>query len=429
MRYDAWSRMQEGDQATLGGFDVGGCAQALCQQGPHVALAKPQPVPQGAKSAQALERWKLRDQLRVLQPGRQQRNCGVAPVQHIHVGPGWQRGLATCKSVPNCPVCSARLRAARTEDVQKAITWWTEQQRCRVSMLTLTIRHARIHDLRKLRRGLTECWRELWTGREGRALRRDMAHYVRALDVTWGPNGWHPHLHVLVLHDEEDLDLDWLNAVRRRWAALVEQRLGRAFRPRTDSVGVHLTVNPPRAEYLLKLGLEVSEITSKTAAPGHYGSWEIARAAVAEANSGTTDTTWRHLWWYWANAMKGARHLTWSKHLRRAIKLSEDERFTAEQLELDLELVKEDPWILSLPQRDWLQVFGSHWAGTSSEWMHRPSVLLNKSRQGLEPTLAYLKHCGVELVGIRRVEVDGKTYAILSLRRRTIEQHLARMQC
>lgn len=429
MRYDAWSHCVEGDQGSLGGFLVGPQTLALKLQGPHQAQPTPQAIPKGAHSRQALERWKLRDQLRPIQPGKQQRCCGVAPVQHVHVGPGWQRGLATCKSVPSCPVCSARLRSARTEDVQKAITWWTEQSRCRVSMLTLTIRHSRFHDLRKLRRGLTECWRQLWMGRDGRRLRQDIAHFIRALDVTWGPCGWHPHLHVLVLHDEDDLDEDWLAEVRARWASVVQEVLGKACRPRTDKVGVHLKDNPPRAEYLLKLGLEVSEITAKHAAPGHYGPWDIARLAVEEGKRPGADWNWRHLWSYWSRSMRGARHLTWSRHLRKAIQLSEDERFAAEQLELDLELVKDEPWMLSMQAADWLQVMGTQWSATQSAYMHRPSVLLAKTRQGLEETLAYLKHCGVEPRVVRRVEIEGKQTAIISLRRRTVHQHLEAMRC
>lgn len=430
MRFDAWTQEQEGRQASLGAFPVGPVLQRLNIEGPHQALPTPQVVPKGAHSAHALLRWKLRDQLRPLQPGKQQRQCGVAPVNHIHVGSGWQRGLATCKAVFSCPVCSARLRAARTEDVQKAIRWWTEDQHCRVSMLTLTVRHASVHDLRELRRGLTECWSQLWSGREGQILRKAFPHYIRALDVTWGfLNGWHPHLHVVLFHEDDNIDSDWLSAVRRRWANIVAQVLGPEFRPRTDDIGVHLKHDPPRAEYVLKLGLEVSEITTKQAAPGHYGWPEIAANAVAERRSNDHDRTWRHLWSYWSDAMRGAQHLSWSRHLRKAIKLDEDERFTAEQLELDLELIKDDPWMLSVPATDWLQVFGPHWSDAPSGWMHRPSVLLAKSRQGLRETLAYLSHLCLDVAGIRHSEVDGKRYAILTLRRRSVRQQLERMQC
>jgi hypothetical protein len=296
--------------------------------------------------------------------------------------------------------------------------WWADDTDHEIAMLTLTIRHAYVHDLRRLRFGLTTCWSELWRTREGRELRERFGHYVRALDITWGPDhGWHPHLHVLLFANRGDLDDTWLDRVRSAWAHMVELYLGREFRPRTDSVGVHLTHDPPRAEYVLKLGLEVGQITSKQAAPGHLTSWQIGQRAVDEQSARTTDRHWRNLWRSWVTGMLGARHLTWSRDVRRLASLPEDH--DPEQLALDFELAEDDGWILSITAPDWRAVFGNHSIRRAWTFIRRPSVLLGRTRGGLDKTLDYLRHVGLDVDHVRKLAIDGRPYRIVVMRRRT----------
>jgi hypothetical protein len=424
VRIGAWTRELEADQRSLDGVSIPALIQDLgWSSNPHWPPVEPQsPEPKAAPDA-AVNRWSLRDRLRPLQPCGQQRSCGLVPIGHVHVGPGWQHGLATCKSVHSCPVCSGRLRVARTAEVQRCIASWTESHGS-VAMLTLTVRHAAIHDLRRLRSGLTESWSAMWKTREGRELRHRFAHYVRALDVTWGAvNGWHPHIHVLLFVEPgTELDEDWLASVQAAWAHSVQQHLGGEFRPREDDVGCKLTLDPPRAEYLLKLGLEVSSITTKSAKPGRHGPWEVARNAVDEQSSQATDRSWRRLWQVWALGMRGARHLSWSRYLRAWAELPEQE---AEQLELELELVKDDRWILSLTSRDWAWTFGAYLQRGAWSYIRRPSVLLGRTRKSLPETLSYLQQVGLEPKSTTQIEISGRTYVLVTMRRTTMR----RLQC
>ncbi len=428
MRIGAWTRHIESGQRSLDGVSIPPGLQTLKWSGPHVPDVEPQSPEERPACDAAVERWALRDRLRPMQR-KQPRACGVTPIGHVHIGPGWQHGLATCKNVHACPVCSARLRQMRTEDVQRAIVWWTEEQRdTRLAMLTLTIRHARCDDLRKLRAGLTTAWSELWKTREGRELRSHVAHYVRALDVTWGPeNGWHPHVHVLLFLEDGAVDDSWLEQVRNAWARAVAAHVGSEFRPREDSIGCHLTMDPPRAEYVLKLGLEVTSITTKAAAEGHFAPWAIAWRAVDEQSSSSSERTWRTLWQTWSNGMNGARHLSWSRQLRRLAKLPDE----PEQLDLDLELVREQGWIVSITARDWSWTYGATLSRAQWSCIRRPSVLLGRSRKSLPETISYLETVGLYVRATRTIVADGRQYVLVEMGRKTdrLFEETNRWQC
>jgi hypothetical protein len=430
VRIGAWTRSVESEhQRSLDAVPIGPGMQTLKWSGPHLPESEPQSPEERTAPDAAVERWALRDRLRPLQR-KQQRACGVTPIGHVHIGPGWQHGLATCKNVHSCPVCSARLRQARTEEVQRCIIWWTEEQEqrdTRLAMLTLTVRHAHCDDLRQLRAGLTTAWSELWKTREGRELRARVAHYVRALDVTWGAdNGWHPHIHVLLFVEADALDDAWLDQVRNAWARSVAVHLGPEFRPREDQIGCHLTLDPPRAEYLLKLGLEVTSITGKSAHDGHYGPWALAWEAVEEHTVQPLDRPWRALWKTWSRDMNGARHLSWSRALRRLAKLPDE----PEQLELDLELARDQGWIISITAGDWSWTYGATLSRAPWSCIRRPSVLLGRTRKSLPETLDYLAEVGLTPSSTRPITHDGRPYLLVVMKRKTDRIfETERMQC
>jgi hypothetical protein len=193
-------------------------------------------------------------------------------------------------------------------------------------MLTLTLSHARCDSLRELMGGLAESYRRTFAGRGGRVARQLLRYYVRAVDVTWGEHGWHPHLHCLAFHSSDDVDADLLGA---RWSDAVADVLGEERRPLVPGPGCHWLADPSRVDYLCKLGLELSDIGgSKGAHDGHYTHWQIARLAsaayehrkLAEAHPLARDRKWIALWREWVSASKGRRHLTWSRGARKLIR-------------------------------------------------------------------------------------------------------------
>lgn len=242
----------------------------------------------------------------------------------------WQ-GAVACGDMWACPVCASRARAARADQIRHV----TEAHgRHRAMMVTLTVRHARHHGCRSMREALGHAWRLLTSGAPWRRFRRAVGveHVARALEVTHGPAGWHPHLHVLCLvhsgrweaagvhayartvDNPDDGHLcrelvakvdglpadEWLAA---RWARCVRRAMGVDHVP--DSYhGVHLTPCTD-AGYLSKLGLEMSDPGRKSGREGRRTPHQIAWDMVTYRRELDRD-----LWGDYIKGFRGARHMT-----------------------------------------------------------------------------------------------------------------------
>jgi hypothetical protein len=135
--------------------------------------------------------------------------------------------VQTCRSSWGCPVCSAKIRQKRAEQIAKACARHLEQGGG-IEFVMLTMPHDRGDDLDGLLDALSDGWDGI---SKGYARRKDwdrygIEHYVRSLDLTWSPRaGWHPHFHVLVLteeplsdQDRRDIEQRWY----RRWSDGIE---------------------------------------------------------------------------------------------------------------------------------------------------------------------------------------------------------------
>jgi len=298
-----------------------------------------------------LDRWRLREALRPVQPWRRQRLCGRTALGPVQIGPGWIVGLAQCGSVHACPVCSAKLRAERATEIRALVAAWrTAHPEGGAGLLTLTVRHAWGTVLSDLRHGLAGAWRRLWQGSSAAELRRPIAHLIRAVDSTYGAGaGWHPHLHVLVFYPHAAPGEEWRAELAARWAIAVDRELGGRARPREDDVGVRW--DPVvRSDYLLKLGLEIAGGEKQPRLKGRDRAhpWAIAREASREWVQHRGDASrcrWVQLWRDYARDMRGARALTWShgthRLAERAVEREEPPELTA------------TPWALIVDGADW----------------------------------------------------------------------------
>lgn len=135
------------------------------------------------------------------------------------VGGAYWHGLQTCGSVWSCPVCSSVIRTRRAMAIEVAAKAWLAQQGCSLAFLTLTLRHQRWESLAALYGGLAASWRFLRQHKWWRSL--GFAGIVRASEVTFGDNGWHPHLHLLLFVRGELALGDVEAELRWRWQAAV----------------------------------------------------------------------------------------------------------------------------------------------------------------------------------------------------------------
>jgi hypothetical protein len=144
------------------------------------------------------------------------RCCGRAVIDHsrgvllkVRDGRSYVDGVTRCKSIWACPVCAAKIRAERAVDISKAVAKHVRAGGT-AYLVTLTARHHRRHRLADLMAAITEAFEALvsgsqWAGdrKRGKVGERDrlgVVGIIRSTEVTYGTrNGWHPHLHLVVL--------------------------------------------------------------------------------------------------------------------------------------------------------------------------------------------------------------------------------------
>jgi hypothetical protein len=309
--------------------------------------------------------YRLRDALRPLSQPRVQA-CGRAVVSPdgcvgVLAGPDGRvrlSGLAHCGSVWECPVCQMTILQARAEQVRAAVERWGAD---RVAMLTLTIRHGAGEDLRRLRRDLSRVLAAFSRHRGWRSWCREngLVGRVRALEVTHGPNGWHPHFHFLLVF-EEAVDTEHVmgegGALRARWACpdargivrlwrqQVRRFMGEAHEPDDDHAAAFTLVRD--GEYLSKMGLELTDPGTKLGRALHRTPLQIASDYVDDRRP--LDGA---LWRAYCVGMRGAHRLVWSNGLRARLGVADlsDEETLAE----DEDPTDRDTWIASIPRAAW----------------------------------------------------------------------------
>lgn len=228
-------------------------------------------------------------------------------------------GLLTCKSVWACPVCSAAILGRRGLDVEHVTDWARREHGATPWLITLTVRHARADDLRKLLEGLSLAWSKLLSGTAWQRARKRIGFVgsVRRLEVTRGPNGWHPHLHLLIWATGDlTAEIDWLS---KRWQAMVARHLGERHEP-DPRYGLDVRPIDDAEEYVTKPIHEVTDSdTKRSEATGHESIAQLCdRVAGPDPSAADLEA-----WLEWCQATRGRRALTWSQGLRAAAGLVE----------------------------------------------------------------------------------------------------------
>jgi hypothetical protein len=139
------------------------------------------------------------------------------------------RGLFRCKSRHGCMYCARRTAAITQHEMLGVCRLFLEEHpQGSIGFLTATIPH-RLHTaLADSLDVVLKAWRAIRQGRLAKRLTAlGMAGYIRALDVTYGGNnGWHPHIHALVLFEQTPSDLELAKLTTElytRWNSYVQR--------------------------------------------------------------------------------------------------------------------------------------------------------------------------------------------------------------
>jgi hypothetical protein len=320
----------------------------------------------------------------------------------------WARfgGLQLCGNVWLCAVCSAAIRHQRALEVER-VSLAHLAAGGGLYFVTLTLPHDAGNGLAPLLETVRGGWRDI-TGSKGWRERRSRfgLGYVSAVEITYGANGWHPHLHVLVVADrpmsgdEQDDCSGWLSA---RWAAKVESHGWRApnehgvrwqavhGRDGGSALAAYLSKVQDAAGEARPLGQEMVRGDLKTGRKWSVTPFDLIDPALRELAHGRPG---RHagLWWEYEQATAGRRCLTWSRHLRARYALPdvEDEDLAADEPE------ETDECIALIDREDWERVM-----------RHRADVALLEAAEraglpGVLDLLVELRRRDARSVGLTR---------------------------
>ena len=249
-------------------------------------------------------------------------------------------GLETCGSIWACPVCSAKIRNRRSEEISEGCQRWMDGGNS-IVMLTLTARHHSGLRLDGLFDAISAGWRHLLQGRRWQTAKKRLGivGQIRAIEVTHGGNGWHPHIHVLLVIQEQVDPVALVEVVaglRARWA---DWLVSRGFDRPSERHGVHFDIAHSGKEagaYVAKaqdvygkersVGNELTRLDLKRGRDGNRTPFQLLTEALETGDF--DDIT---LWWEYETTTKGRQAITWSAHLRKLL-LPEEEQKTDEEV-------------------------------------------------------------------------------------------------
>ena len=300
--------------------------------------------------ASRAERWALKSVVNRLLPGDRVSKCmvlrapipgqGLAPIE-IHKGASngkaFYHGLMACGSVWTCPVCAAKISERRRLELKQAIDV-AKVKGFGVHFVTLTVPHGVGDDLHQLLANLSASLKRLSQDQHFRRIKKRLGihieGFIRAQEVTYGQNGWHPHFHMIVFTPDRSLSCSVLQqAYSEGWrSACLKSGLPEPH----PEYGCTVQDGARAAQYVSKWGIE-DEMTKSQAKQGRrhgLSPWGLLRAVLDGNAPEIAPEPAAALFRLYAHAFKGRRQLHWSVGLRA--KLLPDQVELSDQELVDL---------------------------------------------------------------------------------------------
>lgn len=286
-----------------------------------------------------LLRYALRSEAAKLLPAHRVTFCGAhvlpqkdyASVRYSRVRRSASlHNLAVCGSVWVCAPCSRRITEHRKHDLELA-TSRAESQGMRVALVTLTLRHNQGDELRELCDVLTTAWNTVSSGRSGEQLKTlGLLGFVRAMEITDGAHGFHPHLHVLLfLPAEADLD-----AIQEHITVRWVRRCSALGHPVNSAALDFKWARSDVAAYVAKFGHDPVKPSWSMAAEMTKWPVKVSRSAGMDGSGASPmqllawslvgDRRAGQRFKLYAAAMFRRRQLVWSRGLRLLLDLGEE---------------------------------------------------------------------------------------------------------
>jgi len=234
------------------------------------------------------------------------------------------RNLVVCSRIWQCAVCASTITEQRRLELTNAIA----TSGLFPVLLTYTLQHKKTDTLTASLSALLSAYRSLKSGRKWQDFTEEYSWVgsVRSLEVTYGANGWHPHVHELALlqipitgaieHGIEGfIKLRWQESVNKQGYGASWQR-GADVRTEDHEI----------REYVAKFGRlpQGTRWTVEhevTKAPSKRGKLKGNTPMQLLWDYGEGDIGAGRLFVEYARAFKGRNQLVWSRGLRALLGL------------------------------------------------------------------------------------------------------------
>lgn len=267
-------------------------------------------------------------------------------------------GLMVCSSIWHCAVCAARISEVRRAELTRATNAWTGG----IMMVTYTASHKISTPLSEILKTVLDGTRAFKSGEKFQKISEKFGWIgsVKALEPTYGKNGWHPHCHELVFlnHPLNEQALDELQVIlKQHWIAVLGRK---GFVASTENGLVVSDDKYDLARYVAKFGHE-----PRMSKDDWKNRWtlahEVTKAVVKRAKQGgrtpqqllidyiAGDFEAGEAWREYALCFKGKKQLTWSPGMRHLLHLAieKSDAEIAETEEKDVEVYAQfslDQW-------------------------------------------------------------------------------------
>lgn len=273
------------------------------------------------------ERYALKSVVNRIFPTSETAKCcrAIIPKQQVKIlkdsahNKAHYAGLRRCGSAWWCPCCSAKISERRRAELVSAVAT-AKAMGWQVLLMTLTIPHGMGDDLKVILKQMKDAWRKIINDRAGRELkdRLGIEGMIRALEVTDGENGFHPHFHVLVFALPTFTSRDFQAAYLPLWQdACVKVGLPCP----SGQHGLKVDDGSKAVHYVSKWGLE-DEMTkghTKTSkSKNGMTPWDLLRDVLKNDSERS-----RARFYIYAMAFKGERQLRWSIGLKARLAVAE----------------------------------------------------------------------------------------------------------
>ena len=298
--------------------------QATTEPRPRLGITNEKCVGTAPAPDPVSDRWRMLAESARLLPNKRVADCSKHVVPNVFTvkayksadsGKAFFGNLKRCGSVWDCPVCAAKITEKRRKELQEGLKSWADRGNT-VYLLTLTVPHHAGTDVRTMCSQFLKALKFLQNRTHWRAFRFaiGLRGTVRALEVTYGLNGSHVHVHILLFCDGKRMPerADLLSS----WQKACES----ADLPEPNEHGVDIRDGTYAAKYVGKWGLDC-ELTKSHVKRG-VGSgrtpWDLLRASMhGEGYAG-------YLFQQHSGAFFRKRQLVWSRGLRAELGLLQE---------------------------------------------------------------------------------------------------------